>query len=104
METTQPGGPVPPSGTAVYRRVLDVDEEPFEGELLLLHRTQQTVIVLNPVAAVLWEALQWPLTRQDLADLLTEAHPELPPESALAKVSETLELLHDNEFVTQKSE
>ena len=85
----------------LYRRVPEVDEETFEGDLLLMHRTMQTVVVLNPVAAVMWEALEWPLSKQELADLLTEAHPELPADSALARVCETLALLEENRFVTQ---
>jgi hypothetical protein len=104
MDATDPEGKHSSADTALYSRVPEVDEETFEGDLLLMHRTMQTVVVLNPVAAVLWEALEWPLTKQDLANLLTEAHPELPPESALAKVTETLGLLEENEFITQASE
>ena len=99
MDTIHPERTEFCTDTHHYTRAAEVDEETFEGDLLLMHRTLQTVVVLNPVAAVLWEALQWPLSKHDLAGLLTEAHPELPLESALAKVSETLAVLEENEFI-----
>ena len=61
---------------AVYCRNSDVDEEPFEDELLLLHRTTHTVVALNTPAAALWEALRWPQSTAGLAQLLVEAWPE----------------------------
>jgi hypothetical protein len=103
MDTLNPEGEVQAEDTALFSRTSEVDEETFEGDLLLLHRTLQTVVVLNPVAVVLWEALQWPLSKHDLAGLLTEAHPELSLESVLAKVSETVGLLEENGFITPAS-
>ncbi len=59
----------------VFRRIDAFDADSFEDDLLVMHRETRDVVVLNPLAAVLWEALQWPLSVQDLTDLLTEAFP-----------------------------
>ncbi len=59
----------------VFRRIDAFDADSFEDDLLVMHRETRDVLVLNPLAAILWEALQWPLSVQDLTDLLTEAFP-----------------------------
>jgi hypothetical protein len=84
---------------AVYRRSSEVDEETFEEELLLLHRTQRTVLALNPAAATLWEALRWPQSADDLVQLLVAAWPNQGIEWARTEVDAALAPLVDHQFI-----
>jgi hypothetical protein len=52
-----------------------VDEERFEGELVLVNRETSWVIVLNDAGSVLWDALRWPQTIGTLLGMLIEARP-----------------------------
>ena len=58
-----------------YRRIESFDSETFEDDLLVMHTDTRDTMVLNPTAAVLWEALKWPQSIEDLAGLLAEAFP-----------------------------
>ena len=66
---------------------------------VLLHMDTRKVIVLNPTAAVIWQALAWRVTRKDLSDLLAEAHPESDAGELEEALSQTLALLHSESFL-----
>ena len=50
-------------------------------------------LVLNPVAAVLWEGLQWPQSRADLVQLLGEASPKENEQDLMGHVNALLQTL-----------
>jgi len=56
-----------------YRRKSGIEEAPYDGELILFDAQNQHAVSLNASAAALWEALAWPHTARELADLLQEA-------------------------------
>ncbi|CAK0768418.1 conserved hypothetical protein [Gammaproteobacteria bacterium] len=76
--------------TATYRRNDDVQEETIEEDLILMHYPTLKAVVLNPIAAVLWDALRWPQSATDLASLLHEAFPQ---EDATAQHTHAEEVL-----------
>ena len=76
-----------------------IEEEEFDGDRVLLHMDTRKVIVLNPTAAVIWQALAWRVTRKDLSDLLAEAHPGSDAGELEEALSQTLALLHSESFL-----
>ena len=76
-----------------------IEEEEFDGDRVLLHMDTRKVIVLNPTAAIIWQALAWRVTRKDLSDLLKEAHPETASDELEDALSQTLALLHGESFL-----
>ena len=82
-----------------FSRSNRIEEEEFDGDRVLLHMDTRKVIVLNPTAAVIWQALAWQVTRRDLSDLLKEAHPETAAEEIEDALSQTLASLHSENFL-----
>ena len=83
----------------VFRRSTEIDEETFEEDLLLLHQRLRSVVVLNPTAAAVWEALKWPQSCSDLAELFVEACAGMDRDVAATQVAETVRQLVDLGFV-----
>jgi len=67
--------------TLAYRQKEGVSREAFDGDLLLMEAETQKVVLVNPVAGTLFDLLELPNTLDDLAAVLAEAFPEVPPES-----------------------
>jgi hypothetical protein len=84
----------------VYQRVEEFEQEDFAGELLVVQPHTQCSLMLNPAAAALWEALQWPQTVRELVDLMLEANPQHAPEAATRQVEEALTHLCDAGLVS----
>jgi hypothetical protein len=89
----------PTATGVVYRRSAEVDEETFEDELLLLHRSNRAVLALNQAAASLWQALRWPQSADDLIQLLLAAWPNQSVEWARTEVTAALAPLVDHQFI-----
>jgi len=49
-----------------FRRIESFDSETFGDDLLVMHNDTRDTMVLNPAAAVLWEALKWRHCVEDL--------------------------------------
>ncbi len=87
-------GPPPADPEAIFRRSPGVALR-RHGEAAFLWRPDDVVLwSLNPVAAAIWAVLEEPSHAADLADLLGEAYPSLPPETLLADVTRLLGGLH----------
>lgn len=95
--TAKPQLEIDPNRT--YLRGDGVLSEALDDERVLMHQTTLKVVMLNPVAAVLWDAMQWPMSLSDLVDLQREAHPDASPENVLASTRETLLLLLENGLI-----
>lgn len=67
--------------------------------MLLLHADSGTVVGLNEAAASLWEALRWPQSADDLAQLLVAAWPERSLDWARGEVEAALRPLVEHAFV-----
>jgi hypothetical protein len=94
------GSRIAAGGTGVhFIKGPDVDEEPLDDELILLHPRTLQVNVLNESAAVLWDALGEFPTDHDLAGLLAEARPDLSAADSLAYVTTFLDQLVEAGFV-----
>ena len=77
------------SAVTAYRRRSDVQEAPYDGELILYNPKNHHSVSLNLSAAALWEAMTWAQTSWQLAELLHEAEPVHPIEEC-AQRAETL--------------
>ncbi len=77
----------------------DVDEEIFDGDVLLMQRRHRVVAALSPAAAVLWEALRWPHSEADLVQLVSEARPVFSVDDVRFEVLSALETLVEQGFV-----
>ena len=82
-----------------YVRIGSFEQEQFENDTILLHGETGQVIVLNEVAAVLWQALAWDHTPNDLLELLKEAQPLEPSEQLNEALSATLSQLLGGDFI-----
>lgn len=84
----------------VFRRAADIQSTPVGDRLVLFHRGTGASIVLNPSAAILWEALEHPATAQDLAGHLCRRHTGLSAERATEDVMRCLEQFVSQSLVT----
>jgi hypothetical protein len=86
-----------PLSRTIFRRKADIQEAPYDGDLILLNPQNNHTVSLNPMAAALWEALAWPQTPRDLSDLVQEAAPTLSPEECVSRVDHLIAslLTHD---------
>lgn len=81
-ESWQTGDPIMPSpiyeldSLCRYVREPEALREPLDEDVVVMHPDSLKVVILNPVAAVLWDALCWPVTIEELTELLHEALPE----------------------------
>ncbi len=90
--------------TIKYQRLNEVDAEAFDADLLLMHQQTRKVVVLNPVAAVLWDVLQEPHTAQELLSLLCEAHRDENVATLSQSVDALLVELHNAELIKRAIE
>ena len=77
------------------RRVDDVGVLELDDDLVIYDGRSHEVHLLDPVAALVWEACDGDRSPDDLADLLLEASPALGREAAVAVVGRTLVRLAD---------
>lgn len=82
-----------------YTRDPQVLGETLDDDLVLMHPTTLQVVMLNPVAAILWDALRWPMSLADLASLLREAYPGEDVAGLENHVRETLSQLIANGLI-----
>ncbi|MCB2228009.1 MAG: HPr-rel-A system PqqD family peptide chaperone [Desulfarculaceae bacterium] len=82
-----------------YQRIEEFTEGTFEQDLLVMHRDSEDTLMLNPTAAAIWEALQWPQSVDDLVGLLLEAFPRQPREELAAQVEQSLQTLLARGFI-----
>jgi len=68
----------------------DYQLEQLDGELLLFHPGQITIIYCNPTASLVWQLCDGQRTGQDIADVLTAAFPEAAA-SIPAEIESTLQ-------------
>ena len=90
------------SGKKRYQRIEDFTEGDFEQDLVIMHRQTQDTLMLNSTAAAIWEALQWPQSADDLADLLSEAFPDQPREHLASQVEQALNTLRSRGFIVPR--
>jgi hypothetical protein len=83
----------------IFRRIDTFDSDSFEDDILVMHRETRDVLVLNPVAAILWEALRWPQSLKDLVDLLSEAFPSEDPNELRVRVEEFMVALLSRKLI-----
>ena len=76
-----------------YRRTSTFEAETFDDDLILMHSESWEAVVLNAVAAALWEALAWDHTPEQLRQLLAEGLPGESSESIKDQVTELLSKL-----------
>ena len=98
VESVAPDSP-PHVSEELFQRVGDLETERFEDELLLMHNETRQTITLNPPAAALWEALRWPLSREEVASLLLEARPDEDEGNVRFHVDQLLDTLKSAGFI-----
>ena len=79
--------------TGEFIQVEDVEEEPFDNDLILLSPVTQQVLSLNQSAAVLWEALRRWISAEELVQLMLEAFPDRSNKEVTTEVNTLLETL-----------
>ncbi|MFC1574468.1 PqqD family protein [Gemmatimonadota bacterium] len=82
-----------------FKRVSSFESSSFEDDLVVMHTGTRQTVLLNPVAAVLWESLQWPHSRSELVRLLGEAFPDEDEEDLMGHVNAFLQTLASCELV-----
>jgi hypothetical protein len=97
METTAADRTAP----AAFRRSADVDQESFEDELLLFQRSHRSVLALNASAAAIWDALAWPQTEADLAQLLVESGAAASESDAAPIVTDLIDTLRAHHCIVR---
>lgn len=61
--------------TERYRRIAEIDEEPFYDDLVVMNTATQAVVALNGAARIVWDALAEGASLDELVDLFAEAFP-----------------------------
>lgn len=82
-----------------YVQASGVLGETLEDDRVLMHPDTLRVVLLNPVAAVLWDALAWPQSLADLTGLLAEAYPGEDPDHLRRQTRDTLARLLENGLI-----
>ena len=85
-----------------YRQLAGVQSDIFEDELIMMHPESWRAIALNPVSAILWEALAWAQSPAQLLDLYLEASPQPDQKGAELLINDVLQLLLTHEFIVKK--
>ena len=85
-----------------FQRIEEFTEGAFEQDLMIMHQQTQDTLMLNPTAAAIWQALQWPQSAAELTDLLLEAFPAQPRAELAAQVHEALRTLRSRGFIVAK--
>jgi hypothetical protein len=83
--------PLPVDGP--LRRMEGVWSSAVHDRAVLYSWDEGKAIVLNATGAALWEALESPHTPSELAELLVQRFPDLPPDRARADVAAFLDRL-----------
>ncbi|MFC1851959.1 PqqD family peptide modification chaperone [candidate division CSSED10-310 bacterium] len=84
-----------------FRRIESFDSETFVDDLLVMHNDTRDTVVLNPAAAVLWEALKWSQSLEDLVGLLAEAFPSEEVNTLRAHVEKVMGELISRKFIVR---
>lgn len=84
---------------AYYTKCLDVDEQKFDEDLLLMSQKNKRVVVLNSISTVLWQLLGHPYSIQELIDVLHEAMPDISLGEKKEAVQTMLKELHTAELI-----
>lgn len=74
------------------QQVADYRLEFMDGELLLFHPTQTTIIACNAIASLIWQLCNGQRSIQDVVNLLQAAYPEAK-DAIAADVEVTLQQL-----------
>lgn len=82
-----------------FQRSPSVDVDRTGEDVILLHTESLELRVLNPAAAVLWDALEEFGTLEELTDLLVSADPDTPAEVHRQRTAEFLKSLGDGGFI-----
>lgn len=73
-----------------FVQVVDIEVEPFDDDLVLMSPLTRQVLSLNETAAVLWEALKWRVSADELAQMMLEAFPGRSAEKVTLEVNTLL--------------
>ena len=82
-----------------YRRRAEIQEAPYDGELILFNPKNWHTVSLNSSAAAFWEALTWPQTAVELRNLLREAEPALAEEECSLRIDTLLTALLTHDLI-----
>ena len=79
----------------MLQRSPNIEAAPMDGELLLFSPVAQKFFVMNPTAAVLWEALEQPCDEQGLAKTLCAEFTGVTHDKALDDVRAAIQNMRD---------
>jgi hypothetical protein len=82
-----------------FRQRPGLDTRMVDGEAFII--TPSTIRHLNPVASLIWLALEQPLRRAELVELMAEFYPGVPREQLAADVRRALAQLVEMDLATQ---
>ena len=80
------------------RRKPDFQLEALDGELLIYHPTESTVVYCNQTASLIWHLCDGTLTTEEISALLSAAYPEAAT-SIPADVDATLRTLTQQQVI-----
>jgi hypothetical protein len=81
-----------------YRQRRGLDTRIVDGEAFVITRT--TIQHLNPVATVIWLALERGSTRREVLDLLADLYPRVEPAILSTDLNRSLAMLRNIGLVT----
>jgi len=84
-----------------FIRTKHFDSETFEDDLLLMNRETRETIVLNQMGALLWQALLWPHSTEDLCSLMEEALPAEDKEEISSHVEKLMQTLWSTGLIVE---
>lgn len=93
-----------PGWTPAYREVPEVDAEVDGDQATLVHTRTLETRVLDANALLLWQALPWAESVDDLASFLQVERPDLDADSASTQVRDFVADLHAAEFIRPAAE
>jgi hypothetical protein len=84
---------------APLRKAGAVDEDVIDDDLILMHLETRRVVILNPSARAIWDAIGDFPTRGELLAILREARPDGPPGEDERSLDELLATLAGQGFL-----
>lgn len=76
-------------------RATGVTVSDMDGDLFLVWPNSGEIFHLDRLAAAVWNALEEPLSEDELVQLFVSAFPEMPPEQIEGDLTATLKTLKD---------
>lgn len=79
--------------TTIYRRTSSCECEDLEGEFVVMERDSQAVVTLNPAGRLVWEAIDEPVSLDEIEAAFRDVFPNLGAQTIRHDIKHVLDAL-----------